>query len=221
MDVHHLVQAQPNPKVPSFRPGDTVRVNYIIREGDRVRSQAFQGVVIRKSGGTGAAASFTVRRISHNDIGVERSFPLFSPQLDSLEVLRRGKVRRARLYYLRGRFGRAARIKERTLRPGQRLAEAAAAAAAKEATPEVETPEAEETAEAVAELTEAPAQETEAAAVAEATPEGEAQEAEPAEAVEAEAEVVAEATPEVEASETDQQQEPSPESTEGDKASNP
>ena len=162
MDVHHLVQAEANPKIPSFRPGDTVRVNYIIREGERARSQAFQGVVIRKSGGTGAAASFTVRRISHNDIGVERSFPLSSPHVDSLEVLRRGKVRRARLYYLRGRFGRAARIKERTLRPGQRLAVATAAVAAKEAALAAAAPQVEETEKPAAELTESPAQKTEA-----------------------------------------------------------
>jgi large subunit ribosomal protein L19 len=133
MDVHYLVKPEANPKIPKFRAGDTVKVNYVIREGDRARSQAFQGVVIRKIGGTSASASFTVRRISHNDIGVERSFPLSSPHLDSLEILRRGKARRARLYYLRGRFGRAARIKERILSPSQRLGEAAVAAALQEA----------------------------------------------------------------------------------------
>ena len=119
MDAHHLVSAKPNPKVPPFRPGDTIQVNYIIREGERVRTQTFQGVVIRRVGGKSPVATFTVRRVSHG-IGVERIFPLYSPHIDSVNVLRQGKVRRARLYYLRDRFGRAARIKERVVLPGQR-----------------------------------------------------------------------------------------------------
>jgi large subunit ribosomal protein L19 len=119
MDAHHLVSVTPNPKVPPFRPGDTVQVNYIIREGERVRTQTFQGVVIRCVGGKSPVATFTVRRVSHG-IGVERIFPLYSPHVDSVNVLRHGKVRRARLYYLRDRFGRAARIKERVVLPGQR-----------------------------------------------------------------------------------------------------
>ena len=118
MDAHHLVSVKPNPKVPPFRPGDTVLVNYTIREGERVRTQAFQGVVIRHVGGKSPVATFTVRRVAHG-IGVERIFPLYSPHVDSVNVLRHGKVRRARLYYLRDRFGRAARIKERVVRPGQ------------------------------------------------------------------------------------------------------
>ena len=106
--------ANPNPNIPAFGPGDTVRVNFRIREGDRERIQAFQGVVIRLANGKGPAANFTVRRISAG-IGIERIFPMFSPLIESLEVTRRGSVRRAKLYYLRGLQGRAARIKEKTL----------------------------------------------------------------------------------------------------------
>ncbi len=110
MDAHHLVRIEPNPKVQDFRPGDTVRVSIRVTEGDRQRTQVFEGVVIRKRG-SGPGASFTVRRISH-EVGVERTFLLYSPTVEAVAVVRRGRVRRARLYYLRGRSGRAARIKE-------------------------------------------------------------------------------------------------------------
>ncbi len=113
MEAAMLVKTEPNEKIESFGPGDTVRVNFRIREGDRERVQAFQGVVIRLQNGTGPAANFTVRRITAG-IGIERIFPLHSPLIDSLEVIRRGSVRRAKLYYLRGLQGRAARIKEKT-----------------------------------------------------------------------------------------------------------
>ena len=116
MDAHALSTIKPNPNMPEFRPGDTVRVGFRIREGTRERVQNFQGVVIRKTGGTSPVAAFTVRAVFRG-FGVERIFPLHSPRIDSVEVLRGGKVRRARLYYLRERFGRAARIKERPLRP--------------------------------------------------------------------------------------------------------
>lgn len=98
--------------VPDFAPGDTVRVHQILRQADRERIQVFEGVVIRKRGG-GASATFTVRKISHQGIGVEKTFPLHSPLIAKIEVVRRGKVRRARLYYLRERKGRAARIEEK------------------------------------------------------------------------------------------------------------
>lgn len=114
MEAPMLVKTEANPKITPFGAGDTVRVNFRIREGDRERVQAFQGVVIRLQNGNGPAASFTVRRISAG-IGIERVFPLYSPLIDSLEVTRRGAVRRAKLYYLRGLQGRAARIKEKTL----------------------------------------------------------------------------------------------------------
>ncbi|QJA05635.1 50S ribosomal protein L19 [Thermosulfurimonas marina] len=98
--------------LPDFRPGDTVRVHYRIQEGEeKERVQVFEGVVMRKRG-SGTGATFTVRKVSFG-IGVERTFPLHSPRIEKIEVVRRGKVRRARLYYLRGRYGKAARIKER------------------------------------------------------------------------------------------------------------
>ncbi len=113
MKASELVPIEANENIPDFGPGDTVRVNFRIREGNRERVQAFQGVCIRRTHGRGPAANFTVRRITAG-IGIERVFPLHSPLIESLEVTRQGKVRRARLYYLRGRQGRAARIKERT-----------------------------------------------------------------------------------------------------------
>lgn len=97
-------------KVPDFRPGDTVCVNAIIKEGDKERTQAFEGVVIRKRRGA-RNASFTVRKMSYG-VGVERVFPLHSPLIDSIEVVTRGKVRRSRLYYLRELSGKAARVRE-------------------------------------------------------------------------------------------------------------
>ena len=103
--------------LPDFSVGDTVRVHVKVTEGNRERIQAFEGVCMRARGGSGGAAheNFTVRKISHG-IGLERTFLLHSPQIDRIEVLRRGKVRRAQLYYLRGLVGKAARIKERRFR---------------------------------------------------------------------------------------------------------
>jgi large subunit ribosomal protein L19 len=97
--------------IPKFAPGDTVKVNVRVVEGDRTRVQAYEGLVIARSGG-GLNENFTVRKISYGE-GVERVFPVYSPLIDSIEVLRRGKVRRAKLYYLRGRTGKSARIAER------------------------------------------------------------------------------------------------------------
>jgi large subunit ribosomal protein L19 len=98
-------------KVPEFGPGDTLRVNVKVVEGDRARVQAYEGVCIGRAGG-GVNENFTVRKISYGE-GVERVFPVHSPLIDSIEVVRRGRVRRAKLYYLRGRRGKAARIPER------------------------------------------------------------------------------------------------------------
>jgi large subunit ribosomal protein L19 len=98
-------------KVPDFQPGDTVVVNVKVKEGERTRVQAYEGVCIARNGG-GLNESFTVRKISYGE-GVERVFPLYSPMIDSIKVVRRGKVRRAKLYYLRGRRGKSARIAER------------------------------------------------------------------------------------------------------------
>jgi large subunit ribosomal protein L19 len=97
--------------VPEFAPGDTLNVKVKVKEGDRERLQAFEGVCIARSGG-GLNESFTVRKISFGE-GVERVFPVYSPLVDSIEVVRRGKVRRAKLYYLRGRRGKSARITEK------------------------------------------------------------------------------------------------------------
>ena len=111
MDAHALIPVTPNPKIQEFLPGDTVKVNFRVREGERERIQGFQGVVIGRRGG-GIGSTFSVRRVTYN-VGVERTFPLYSPLLDSVEVIRQGSVRRAKLYYLRSLSGRAARIKER------------------------------------------------------------------------------------------------------------
>ncbi|WGD28481.1 50S ribosomal protein L19 [Ancylobacter sp. WKF20] len=97
--------------IPDFQPGDTVIVNVKVKEGERTRVQAYEGVVIARNGG-GINESFTVRKISYGE-GVERVFPIYSPNIDSLKVVRRGKVRRAKLYYLRDRRGKSARIAER------------------------------------------------------------------------------------------------------------
>jgi large subunit ribosomal protein L19 len=97
--------------IPQFAPGDTVKVNVKVTEGTRTRIQAYEGVCIARAGG-GFNENFTVRKISYGE-GVERVFPVYSPVIDSIEVIRRGKVRRAKLYYLRGRRGKSARIAEK------------------------------------------------------------------------------------------------------------
>ena len=103
--------------VPDFEPGDTVIVNVKVKEGERTRVQAYEGVCIGRSG-AGLNENFTVRKISYGE-GVERVFPLYSPMIDSIKVVRRGKVRRAKLYYLRDRRGKSARIAERAERSGK------------------------------------------------------------------------------------------------------
>ena len=113
--------------VPSFGPGDTVIVNVKVKEGERTRVQAYEGVCIARSGG-GINENFTVRKMSYGE-GVERVFPVYSPLIDSIKVVRHGKVRRAKLYYLRGRTGKSARIAEKQRAVG--LAPAAAKAVEK------------------------------------------------------------------------------------------
>ena len=116
--VAALTQAR---QIPEFRPGDTVRVNVRVIEGNRERVQAFEGVCIARRNRS-VNSSFTVRKISYGE-GVERVFPLYSPRIDSIEVVRHGKVRRAKLYYLRGRRGKSARIAERRIdKPGAVMA---------------------------------------------------------------------------------------------------
>ncbi|HVB65654.1 MAG TPA: 50S ribosomal protein L19 [Nitrolancea sp.] len=110
--IRSIEQEQQRDDIPHFGPGDTVRVHVKVVEGTRERIQPFEGVVIRRRGG-GLNENFTVRRIASHGIGVERTFPIHAPRVDHIEVLRNGQVRRARLYYLRGLTGRAARIRER------------------------------------------------------------------------------------------------------------
>ena len=109
--IQQIEQEQLRDDAPDFAPGDTVRVNYLVREGNKERIQAFEGVCIARKNG-GMSETFTVRKIS-SGIGVERIFPLHAPTVQGIEVVRRGRVRRAKLYYLRGRRGKSARIAEK------------------------------------------------------------------------------------------------------------
>jgi large subunit ribosomal protein L19 len=109
--IAELEQAQIRSDIPAFRPGDTLKVHVRVTEGNRSRIQVFQGIVIRRQGGS-ARETFTVRKISYG-VGVERTFPLHTPAIEQIEVVTRGDVRRAKLYYLRSLRGKAARIKER------------------------------------------------------------------------------------------------------------
>ena len=112
--MQSVTRVEPNPGVPGIRPGDTVRVHARIVEGSRERVQVFQGTVIRVRG-AGINRNFTVRRVASHGIGVERTFLVHSPRLEKVEVLRHGHTRRARLYFLRGRKGKAARVREERL----------------------------------------------------------------------------------------------------------
>lgn len=125
---------------PEFEAGDTVRVHVRVTEGTRTRLQAYEGVVIARKGG-GLQESFTVRKISYGE-GVERVFPLYSPMVEKVDVVRRGKVRRAKLYYLRGLTGKSARIVEATNARAKRLNEAARGVAAAERAEELAAKEA-------------------------------------------------------------------------------
>ena len=186
MNVDSLVNVKRNPKIPELAPGDTVRVYIKVVEGGKERLQPFQGVVIKIHGG-GAGATFTVRRIAYG-VGVERTFPLFSPRVERVEIIRHGKVRRAKLYYLRGRSGKAARIKERRVDREKELArmeQLAAEAGEETTTGAAEIAEEELVAEQEEVLTEE---------VTEAPPEGKLVEEPAAEKAPDEAE---EATPEV------------------------
>jgi large subunit ribosomal protein L19 len=111
MDIlQEATRSQIREDLPDFAPGDTLRVNVRVREGDKERLQAFEGVCIARKGG-GISETFTVRKVS-SGVGVERIFPIHSPSVDSIAIVRRGRVRRAKLYYLRNRRGKSARIKE-------------------------------------------------------------------------------------------------------------
>lgn len=108
--LREITQEHLKSDIPAFRPGDTVKVHLKVIEGQRERIQVFEGVVIKRRG-TGVSETFTVRKVSYG-VGVERTLPLHSPKIDKIDVVRRGRVRRAKLYYLRSRVGKAARIRE-------------------------------------------------------------------------------------------------------------
>jgi len=131
LEKEQVEKLSANKEMPDFGPGDTVLVNVKVVEGDKSRIQAYEGVCIGRSG-RGLNESFTVRKISYGE-GVERVFPLYAPMIDSIKVVRRGKVRRAKLYYLRGLRGKAARISEVQTSAGPEAAAVATKAAAKEA----------------------------------------------------------------------------------------
>ena len=126
LDKEQIAKLSENRDFPDFQAGDTVQVNVKVKEGERTRVQAYEGVCIARDGG-GINQSFTVRKISYGE-GVERVFPLFSPNIDSIKLVRRGKVRRAKLYYLRDRRGKSARIAERVDRTPKGKGAAATAA---------------------------------------------------------------------------------------------
>ena len=111
LEKEQVAKLSAGKQIPDFNPGDTLLVNYKVVEGERSRIQAYEGVCIGRAG-SGLNENFTVRKISYGE-GVERVFPLYSPMIDSIKIVRRGKVRRAKLYYLRGRRGKSARIFER------------------------------------------------------------------------------------------------------------
>ena len=111
LEKEQVAKLSAGKQIPDFSPGDTLLVNYKVVEGERTRIQAYEGVCIGRAG-SGLNENFTVRKISYGE-GVERVFPLYSPMIDSIKIVRRGKVRRAKLYYLRGRRGKSARIVEK------------------------------------------------------------------------------------------------------------
>jgi large subunit ribosomal protein L19 len=192
--IESLERAQLRGDLPQFKAGDTVRVHFKVIEGQRQRIQVFEGIVIKRQG-AGARETFTVRKQSFG-VGVERTFPLHSPKIDKIEVTAIGDVNRAKLYYLRGKVGRKARVRERRYGPGT-LTAAAAVESAVEPTEETEAPaevEATPEAEAVA-ATAAPEAEAEAAPDAEAGADEPVAEAEVEEERAEEAEAEAEAAP--------------------------
>lgn len=182
-------------RVPAFQAGDRVRVHFQVVEGTRRRTQVFEGVVIRRQG-NGARETFTVRKLSFG-VGVERTFPVHSPKIEKIEIAARGDVRRAKLYYLRGRTGRAARVRERRFDPAAAAElQAQEAALAEQETAPVLADEAVDAEEIL------PAEAEEIAAAEEASAEGAEAPAEDAPA-EADGEPVAEAEPEADASSDD------------------
>jgi len=162
MNITDVLEVKVNPNIPDLTPGDTVRVRQKVVEGEKTRIQVFQGVVIRIHR-AGASTNFTVRRVT-SGVGVERTFPIYSPMIDGVEVVRHGKVRRAKLYYLRGLSSRASRIKEKRIEKlGEDIKPAAPEPEAVEAAPVAEPVVGEQTAPAATPVAEAPKVETPAA----------------------------------------------------------
>jgi len=203
MNVASLVELKPNLNIPALTSGDTVKVSSRVVEGDKERIQVFQGVVI-KVRNRGAGSSFTVRRVTYG-VGVERTFPFYSPRVEKVEIVRRGKTRRAKLYYLRGRSAKTSRLKERRLSPQELEREKEEARRLKEQQ-ELEREQAkaqqlESEEEQIVEPEEVPAAELEEEPVAEQEEVTVAEESEEVPAVELEEEPVAESE---EVSETEQ-----------------
>jgi large subunit ribosomal protein L19 len=160
-------------RVPDFQPGDRVRVHFQVVEGSRRRTQVFEGVVIRRQG-NGARETFTVRKLSFG-VGVERTFPVHSPKIEKIEIAARGDVRRAKLYYLRGRVGRAARVRERRFDPRAAAElEAQEAALAEQETAPILAEDGDQLIDPEVALAEDAAAEADAAGEAEAAPEADA-----------------------------------------------
>jgi large subunit ribosomal protein L19 len=221
--IDSIERAQLRQGLPSFGPGDRVRVHFQVIEGNRRRTQVFEGIVLRRQG-SGARETFTVRKQSFG-VGVERTFPLHSPKIEKLEVAARGAVRRAKLYYLRGRIGKAARVAERRWGIDEELISAPTAAAEPEAVDaegvtqeEAEAVEAPDASEAEEGATEAEAETQPEAEAAEEQPETEAPETPEAEAETEPAEEVSEeeTTEEAEGGETEAEE--APEETEAEDA---
>ncbi len=202
--IDSIERAQLRPGLPRFEPGDRVRVHFQVVEGTRKRTQVFEGVVLRRQG-SGVRETFTVRKQSFG-VGVERTFPLHSPKIEKLEVAARGDVRRAKLYYLRGRIGKAARVAERRWGIDEDMVSAAPAAEAVATDAEGAS---QEDVEAVAAPVEAEAPEGDAPE-AESAPEAEAP-AEETETAEPEAEADAPAAEEAESAEAPAAEEPAAE----------
>jgi large subunit ribosomal protein L19 len=182
--IQDIERGQVRKGLPSFDPGDRVRVHFQVVEGQRRRTQVFEGIVIKRQG-SGVRETFTVRKQSFG-VGVERTFPLHSPKIEKLEIAARGDVRRAKLYYLRGRIGKAARVAERRWGIDEELISAPATAAEPEATDAEGVSQAQEDAEAQPETPEAePTEAAPEAEAAEAAPEAEATSETDAEAPEA------------------------------------
>jgi large subunit ribosomal protein L19 len=177
--IDSIERAQLRPGLPSFAPGDRVRVHFQVIEGTRKRTQVFEGVVLRRQG-SGARETFTVRKQSFG-VGVERTFPLHSPKIEKLEVAARGAVRRAKLYYLRGRIGKAARVAERRWGIDEDMVSTVAPSEAVATDAEGVSQEEAEVVEAPAEVVEDTAAEDAAPAAEDAAPADVAPEAESAE----------------------------------------